>query len=169
MSLSKLFLTEFEQEMANTRKTIERIPDDKFDWRPHEKSFTMGYLATHLANIQSWVNVTLNMDEFDMYPKDGEEFVPPKAENKNEVLDLFDKNNEEAKQSLANIPDEKFNENWSLLSGGNIIFTMPKSVVFRNFVLNHTIHHRAQLGVYLRLNDIPVPAIYGPTADEGEM
>lgn len=169
MSLSKLFLTEFEQEMTHTRKTIERITDDKFNWRPHEKSFTMGDLATHLANIQTWVNATLNMDEFDMHPKEGEEFIPPKAENKNEVLELFDKNNEEAKQSLTNTSDEKLNENWSLLSGGNTIFTMPKSDVIRSFVLNHIIHHRAQLGIYLRLNDIPVPAIYGPTADEGAM
>ena len=102
MSLSKLFLTEFEQEMVHTRKTIERITDDKFNWRPHEKSFTMGDLATHLANVQTWVNATLDKDEFDMHPKEGEEFIPPKAANKNEVLELFDKNKDEDKKSLTN-------------------------------------------------------------------
>ncbi len=164
-----MFLTEFEQTAINVKKTIERIPDDKFGWKPHEKSFSMGDLASHLAEIQSWINVTINTDKFDMNPKDGEEYVPLKAENKKQLLEKFDKYFEEGKKSLSEADDLKLDGNWSLLSAGNSLFTMPKKAVLRNLVLNHLVHHNAQLGVYLRLNDVPVPAIYGPSADEESM
>ena len=169
MSRIESFLSEYDQLTKNARKTIERIPDDKFTWKPHEKSFSMRDLASHIVNLQSWLSVTLNMIEFDMHPTEGEEFIPPIASSKNELLEMFDKNCEEAKKCLANTPEEKLKDNWSLLSGGKTLFTMPKVAVVRSFVFNHTIHHNAQLGVYLRLNDISVPAIFGPSADENIM
>jgi len=166
MERIKSIIIQYDQIAKNAKKTIERVPDDKFGWKPHKKSFSMGDLAAHIANLQTWINVSIDLDEFDMHPISGEEFIPAKASNQKELLELFDKSFEEAKKCLENTPDEKLDENWSLLNGGQVLFTMPKISVVRNFVLHHLIHHNAQLGVYLRLNDIPVPAIFGPSADE---
>ena len=165
MSVAESMLPEFDHEMANTRKTLERIPDDKFAWKPHEKSFPMGHLASHLANLPGWTNVTIDMDEFDMAPA-GEPVKSPECHSRQEVLDVFDKNVSNARAALAGISDEKIFQPWTLLAGGNPVLSMPRVAVLRSFVMNHIIHHRAQLGVYLRLNDIPVPSIYGPSADE---
>ena len=167
MSISESLLPEFDQEMANTRRTIERVPDEKFNWKAHEKSFSMGALATHLANIPSWMAITLGQDSFDTAPIDGPAVRPPKADTIEEVLEMFDQNVAAAKATLAEATDERMAQNWSLLAGGKTIFTLPRVAAIRGFILNHTIHHRAQLGVYLRLNDIAVPSIYGPSADEG--
>ena len=158
-------LPEFDHEMANTRKTLERVPDDKFGWKPHEKSSPLGALATHLANLPGWTKVTIGMEEFDMAPG-GEQMKTPECHSASEVLEIFDKNVAEARAALAGASDETLFSNWSLLSNGNKMFSMPRVAVVRSFVLNHIIHHRAQLGVYLRLNDISVPSIYGPSADE---
>ena len=165
MAIGQSMLAEFDIEMANTRKTLERVPDDKFTWTPHEKSFLMGDLATHLANLPSWTNVTLDMDEFDMAPG-GEQMKTPECHSKEEVLETFDANVAKARTALAEISDERIFQPWTLLASGNELFSMPRVAVLRSFVMNHLIHHRAQLGVYLRLNDIPVPSIYGPSADE---
>lgn len=169
MAISESLLPEFDQEMANTRKTLERVPENKFDWKPHEKSFAMGGLATHLANLPSWAVLTLNQDEFDMAPPGGEPFKNPLASSRQELLEMFDKNIADARAAIAGASDERMFSPWSLLSGGNTLMTLPKIAVLRSFVMNHIIHHRAQLGVYLRLNDVPVPSIYGPSADEGAM
>ena len=166
MPLNEAILPEFDHEMANTRKTLERVPDDKPNWKPHEKSWAMMELATHVANIPSWTALTLAADSFDMAPKDGDAPKVPEAGSKDEALEMFDKNVSEARAAIEAASDEDLMKSWSLLSGGETLFSMPKIAVLRNFVLNHTIHHRAQLGMYLRLNDIPVPAIYGPSADE---
>jgi Uncharacterized protein conserved in bacteria len=166
MSISDTLLPEFEHEMANTRKTLERIPEDKFDWKPHEKSTTMGGLGSHLANLPSWANLSLNEDSFDMNPPDGPPARTPQATSLKELLETFDKNLATAREAIAGASDEQFFKTWSLLSGGKEIFTLPRIAVLRSFVMNHSIHHRAQLGVYLRLNDVPVPSIYGPSADE---
>lgn len=165
MAIGQSMLPEFDHEMANTRKTLERVPDDKFDWTPHEKSFPMGKLATHLANLPSWTNVTIDMDEFDMAPG-GVPMKNPECHSQKEVLDSFDANVAKARETLAGVTDEKIFQNWALLAAGEQILSMPRIAVLRSFVMNHIIHHRAQLGVYLRLNDIPVPSIYGPSADE---
>ncbi len=169
MALSETILGEFEQEMANTRKTLERIPVDNFDWKPHDKSCTIKELATHRANLPSWTIPTLKEDSFDMAPKDGEPPKTPEVTTRNEMLEMFDKNVADAHAAIESASDEEFMKPWSLLSGGETLFSMPKIAVLRSFVMNHNIHHRAQLGVYLRLNDVPVPAIYGPTADEEMM
>jgi uncharacterized damage-inducible protein DinB len=169
MGLNKALLPEFDHEMANTRKTLERVPEDKFGWKPHEKSMLMGDLATHLSNLPSWVVLGINSDSFDMAPPGAPPFKLPQANSVKEVLEMFDKNVAEAREAITNASDELLFKPWSLLSGGKTIFTMPKIAVLRSFVMNHTIHHRAQLGVYLRLNDVPVPSIYGPSADEDGM
>jgi len=167
MSLSQTMLPEFDQEMANTRKTLERVPDDKLGWKPHEKSTSLGGLATHLANIPSWTKNTFEQDELDIAPPGAPPFRLEEAKSRTELLKAFDKNAADARAALVGASDESWMQSWSLLHGGNKIFTMPRTAVMRGFVMNHLIHHRAQLGVYLRLLDVPVPAIYGPSADEG--
>ena len=165
MAIGESMLAEFDVEMSNTRKTLERVPDEKFGWKPHEKSFPMGALATHLANLPSWTNVTIDLDEFDMAPG-GVKMTTPECHSQSEVLAAFDEHVARARAALASISDERIFQPWSLLVTGNKVFSMPRIAVLRSFVMNHIIHHRAQLGVYLRLNDIAVPSIYGPSANE---
>lgn len=169
MPLRDALLPEFDHEMANTRKSLERVPEDKFGWKPHEKSGTMGWLSNHLSEIPAYVPVTLAQDSFDIAPQ-GEHPQPVKpAASRSELLDAFDKNVAAARAAIAGAEDRVLMQPWSLLSGGKVVFTMPKIAVLRGFVMSHTIHHRAQLGVYLRLNNVPVPSIYGPSADETGM
>jgi uncharacterized damage-inducible protein DinB len=165
MGLGESMLPEFDHEMANTRKTLERVPDDKFAWKPHEKSSAMGGLATHLSNLPAWTSLTIEMDEFDMAPE-GKPVTAPPLHYRQDVLEVFDKNVTAARAALAGASDEHLFKPWTLLSNGNKVLSLPRVAVLRGFVMNHIIHHRAQLGVYLRLNDIPVPSIYGPSADE---
>ncbi|MBD3404104.1 DUF664 domain-containing protein [candidate division GN15 bacterium] len=166
MPIRDMILPEFDHEMANTRKTLERIPDNTFEWRPHDKSYTMQQLASHLAHMPSWTSFTLNDDSFDTAPTDGEQATTPQAKSTADLLDTFDKNVATAREAIASAEDAQLMPPWSLKKAGEVIFTMPRFAVLRSFILNHTIHHRAQLTVYLRLNDIPVPALYGPSADE---
>jgi uncharacterized damage-inducible protein DinB len=168
MKLTDLLLPEFDSEMASTRKTLERIPEDKFDWKPHEKSTPLGALAGHLAELAHWCVVAIRQDVFDAQPPGGPSYQPWIPKSRQEVLDKFDKDVREARAAIAESSDETLTKNWSLLFGGKTLFTRPRINVIRDFVLSHGIHHRAQLGVYLRLNDIPVPSIYGPSADEGQ-
>ena len=169
MSLSDALLPEFDHEMANTRKSLERVPEDKLDWKPHTKSMTLGHLAGHLAEIPTWATTSVNEESFDMAPPDGPAHEPFKAKSVVEALERFDKTVAEARAAIEGASDETLLRPWSLLHGGNTVFTMPRIAVLRSFVISHSIHHRAQLGVYLRLNDVPVPAIYGPSADESGM
>lgn len=169
MAISNALLPEFDHEMANTRKSLERIPEDKFAWKPHEKSMTLGRLAQHLTEIPSWATHAIKLDVLDIAPPGAPPYKPPTLNSRKEVLEMFDKSVAEARAAIAGASDEHFKTDWSLLMGGKTIMTLPKIAVVRSFVLNHAIHHRAQLGVYLRLNDIPVPAIYGPSADEQGM
>lgn len=169
MRISDTILPEFDQEMANTRKTLERVPDDKFDWKPHEKSTTMGGLATHLSNLPTWTVHAVEKDELDIAPPGQPPLRAELLTTRDAVLETFDRNVEAARAAIASSDDEWLTGNWTLLHGGRKVFTLPRAAVVRSFVLNHTIHHRAQLGVYLRLNDIPVPSIYGPSADEGAL
>ena len=167
MAIAQSLLPEFEQEMANTRKTLERVPDEKFEFKPHPKSGSMGWLAGHLANLPLWAVMTLQQDSLDIAPAGGQPFKLPDTKNRQQVLEVFDRNVADAKKGIAAASDEQLMKPWSLLKTGQPIMTMPKVVVLRSFVMNHIIHHRAQMGVYLRLNDLPVPSIYGPSADEG--
>jgi uncharacterized damage-inducible protein DinB len=169
MSLGKALLPEFDQEMANTRKTLERIPMDKPDFKPHEKSMPMGRLAIHVAALPDWAATTIEQDSLDFAPVGGKPFELPKASSQKELLAIFDEGVTKARAAIAGASDEHLGKPWSLLSGGKVIFTMPRAAVLRSMVMNHIVHHRAQLGVYLRLNNIAVPSIYGPSADETGM
>ena len=168
MTIGQMMLGEFDQEMQNTRKTLERCPDDKWNWKPHEKSGTVGWLASHIATMPGWTGVTLNTEQFDYAPVGGPAYEPPKIENRKELLAEFDKNVAEARAALATSSDAEMMKPWTLLAGGNTIFTMPRVACLRGMIFNHVIHHRAQLTVYYRLLGIPVPALYGPSADEGQ-
>lgn len=165
MPLNQALLPEFDHEMANTRKSLERIPEGKFDWRPHQKSMTLGGLATHLSTINHWLDAIIGQDSFDVSTAPPQ----PALKSRQEILDTFDKNAASARKAIAGATDEQLMKPWSLVHAGQTVFTLPRIGVVRSFILNHTIHHRAQLGVYLRLNDVPVPSIYGPSADEGNM
>ena len=167
MPISKMILPEFDHEMANTRKTLERVPYDKFAWKPHEKSMTLGGLSTHLANIPSWTAQTFDRDQLDIAPPGAGPYRLDEAKSTADLLAAFDKNVASARAALEAATDENWQGKWSLLMTGKPIFTLPRTAVMRGFVMNHLIHHRAQLGVYLRLLDVPVPSIYGPSADEG--
>ncbi len=166
MTIAESILPEFDQEMASTRKMLERVPDDKLDWKAHPKSNTIGWVSAHLAEIPGWVEGTLTKDFWDINPPDGEPYRTPKAESRQQILEVFDTNVAAAHKAIAAASDVEFMKEWSLLSGGQTYFTMPRIAVIRSFVLNHTIHHRAYLGSYLRLNDIPIPGMYGPSGDE---
>lgn len=160
-------LPEFDQEVATTRRTLERVPDGRFDFKPHPKSGSLGWRAGHLAQLPAWTSITLLQSELDMGAPDLPRPTPPA--DRAGVLALFDRNLAEGRAALAAASDEQLRGPGKLLNDGQEVFTLPRLAVLRSFVLNHMIHHRAQLGVYLRLNDVPVPAVYGPSADEQGM
>jgi uncharacterized damage-inducible protein DinB len=165
-NLAAAFIGELQLETATTRKCLERIPADKFDYKPHEKSMTMGRLAVHVAEMTGWVIETVNKTELDFATIDYKPFEPQTTD---ELVGFLDKITADAIEALKNASDEALMENWTLRNGEQVYFTMPRIQVLRGMVFNHIVHHRGQLSVYLRLNDIPVPAMYGPSADEGAM
>ncbi len=162
--MNQALLQEFDQEMAGTRKTLANLPDGKMAWRPHPKSFPMGTLARHVADLPNWATETITKDSIEIGDFPG--YPPPEENTREALLALFDKNLAEARKQLEGVSDETLMQPWSLMVHGHKAFTMPKIAVLRSFVMNHMIHHRAQLGVYLRMNDCPVPGLYGPSADE---
>jgi uncharacterized damage-inducible protein DinB len=166
MKISETVLPEFDQEMASTRKVLERVPAAKFSWKPHPKSSEFGALAAHIANMPDWAGLTMQSDSFDYAPPGAPPYQTPKYTSTEDLLAAFDKSVAQGRSAIAAADDSKFLAPWTLMAGGQTIMTMPRIAVIRTFVMNHTIHHRAQLGVYLRLNDIPVPGLYGPSADE---
>jgi uncharacterized damage-inducible protein DinB len=169
MTILEALTMELNSEIAGVRKTLERVPMDNLDWRPHPKSMTMGELASHLANIPSWTAMTFSSDSLDIQPPGAPPYEPHVCTTREQLLADFDQNVESARQALASASEESLAQNWSLLKGGQPVLTVPRFGVLRNFILSHMVHHRAQLGVYLRMNDIPVPSIYGPSADESGM
>ncbi len=154
--------------MASTRKALECVPDDKLDWQPHPKSHTIGWNANHLAEIPGWVEGTLQSATWDISPPGGEPYRTPTLNSRQAILESFDSNVATARRALAAARDEDMPVDWSLLMGGKVLMTMPRIAVIRGFVMNHTIHHRAILLVYLRLNNIPIPGMYGPSGDEAQ-
>jgi uncharacterized damage-inducible protein DinB len=166
MPMSQALLPEFDNEMANTRKALERVPEEKFGWKPHEKSMSMGRLATHLAELLGLVPTALKTESFDFAPPGAPPFQPTTAASRAGLLEMFDKNAANARAVIADATDAQLMTTWTLLRGGRALFSMPRIAVLRGMVMNHSIHHRGQLAVYLRLNDVPVPALYGPSADE---
>ena len=162
MSLVDTLVPEFDHEVGVTRRVLERVPEDKFGWKPHAKSMSLGELATHVATIPFWGVPTLNEPELDLGGPNQNALAASRAD----LLARFDKNAADTRAALVGKTDAEMMVVWSLKNNGEKLFTMPRVAVWRSFVMNHLIHHRAQLGVYLRLNDVPVPAVYGPTADE---
>jgi len=167
MALKDALLPEFDHEMATTRRLLERTPESDLAWKPHEKSMTLGQLASHLSTIPSWTKNTFEQDELNLAPAGEEPRRLEEAKSTAELLETFDKHVAAARAALESATDDNWQGKWSLLLGDKTIFTLPRTAVMRGFVLSHSIHHRAQLGVYLRLLDVPVPSIYGPSADEG--
>jgi len=168
MLIKDLLLPEFDQEMAHTRKMLERVPENQLTWRPHPKSMTLQGLLSHLVNLPTWVPLTLDVAELDLMPE-GKPWVTPQQSTRDAWLAAFDAGVVQARASLAAATDERMEETWTLKGNGQVYFAAPKKGVLRSFVLNHLVHHRAQLGVYLRLLEIPVPGIYGPSADDQGM
>jgi uncharacterized damage-inducible protein DinB len=164
MSIAQSLLPEFDHEMANTRKTLERVPENKLDYKPDPKSMSLGKLASHIAEMVGFVAATMQLPSFDV-PADMKAF---EATTRKQLLDKFDESASSARAALAATSDQVFLQEWSLSFAGNTMFTMPRVAVYRSMIMNHVIHHRAQLTVYYRLNGIPVPALYGPSADEGQ-
>lgn len=156
------FLEEFDHEISGVREALSRLDPERLDFKPHPKSPTMGWLAGHLAYLPHWATVTLTANSFDIAT--GERPEPPSS--KPAILGVFETKTAEARTALLAATRESLAEPWSLLHAGNPVFTLPRATVLRRFFFNHIIHHRAQLGLYLRLNDIPVPSHYGPSADE---
>jgi uncharacterized damage-inducible protein DinB len=163
MPLNEPLITELQHEASNTRKMLERVPEKSFSWKPHDKSMTLGSLAQHLAEIPVWTGVTVDQDELDFSRS---EYKPRVATTTEDLLKTFDENLKNALECLQKASDEKLNGMWTMRNGEKVYFTMPKLKVLRSFVLSHSIHHRGQLSVYMRLLGVPLPQIYGPTADE---
>ena len=162
MPFSQTLLPEFDEEMMNTRKLLECVPDGKFDYQPHAKSMTMARLASHVAELPSWVPFTVDLEVLDMSPDMKPEIFTTRAA----LLEKFDKGVAEAPEKIAATSDQKWQVTWTFKYAGKEIMSMPRSKVMRSVIMNHLVHHRAQLGVYLRLNEVEIPGMYGPSADE---
>jgi len=161
MSIAETFLPEFDQEMATTRRLLERVPSDKGKWKPHPKSFPLGHLAQLVALMPGWITNILGETSLDLGKATGYSY-----ETTETLLSLFDKNVDQAREALSRTTDADVAVSWSLRHGEKVLFSAPRGVVVRQ-TINHLVHHRGQLTVYLRLQDVPIPSIYGPTADEG--
>jgi uncharacterized damage-inducible protein DinB len=168
MSIGQSMLPEFDEEMKNTRKVLERVPTEKWNWKPQEKSGTLGWMASHVGTIPDWITMTINTEELDYAPVNGPSYTPPKIENREQLLAAFDKGTAEARAALSGVSDAEIMKDWTLLAGGQKIFAMPRAACIRTMCLNHLIHHRGQLTMYFRQLGVPVPGLYGPSADEGQ-
>jgi uncharacterized damage-inducible protein DinB len=162
MSIAQSLLPEFDQEMANTRKMLERLPEDKLDYKPDPKSMSLGRLASHVAEMSGWLPSMVQTPSLDIPP----DFKPFLATSRKQLLDKFDANVAESRAALAATGDQALMQEWSLKFAGNTMFTMPRIACYRTMIMNHVIHHRGQLSVYCRLTGVPVPGMYGPSADE---
>ncbi len=161
MNIAQTFLPEFDQEMATTRRLLERVPADKGQWKPHPKSFSLGHLAQLVAIMPGWFTNILGETSLDLSKASGYSY-----EKTETLLGIFDQGVKEARAALAAAQDADFAVDWSLKHGDRVLMSMPRVAVVRQ-TINHLVHHRGQLTVYLRMHDIPIPSIYGPTADEG--
>lgn len=166
MTIAQIFLAEFDAEMRNTRRMLECIRDEILAFQPHPKSMTLRRLAGHISEMPAWGAITVKSTELDIRPVHGRAFEPFEASTCAETLAFFDRNVAEAKKAIAGTSDAALQATWTLLARGEPLFAMPRSQVLKSMVLNHIIHHRAQLSVYLRMKDVPIPGMYGPSADD---
>lgn len=164
-TLAELLLAELEREAVGTRRTLERVPEGRDDWKPHEKSMPLGYLAGLVATMPSWATAMITQDEMDLSAPG--EFQTRVLRTNRELLEAFDRAVDLARAALATATDEHLMTAWRLLVGGQVVSEQQRYVALRDGAFNHMAHHRGQLTVYLRLNDVPVPSLYGPSADEG--
>ena len=164
MAIKDAFIAELKHESSMTKKMLERVPLDKKDWKPHEKSMTLARLATHVAENTHWISDIVHIDDYDFMTNYN--FNPKNAASTEELLDIFQTNLDNAIADLSNMSDDDFSKSWTVRRGEQVMFVTPKKVSIRGWGLNHLIHHRGQLSVYLRLLDVPVPGMYGPSADE---
>ncbi|QNI34803.1 damage-inducible protein DinB [Alloacidobacterium dinghuense] len=167
MLYSTLFLADLEREAASTRRVLERVPEGRDDWKPHEKSMPLGYLATLVATILGWTDMMVNQDQLDMAPKDAPKFRPKELKTNKELLAALDESVAKARKALENTTDEHLLTPWKFVVSGKVVSENPRHIMIRDAVFSHLAHHRGQLTVYLRLNGAAVPAIFGPSADEG--
>ena len=165
MSLAQLLLPEFDHEMANTRRMLAVVPAADAEWRPHPKSYMLGDLASHIATLPLWSRYVLTEPELDLGAPANASIARVPFTTVPELLDRFDRHVGEARAALARTSDAALGETWRLKNGATTVLTMPRGAILRGFVLSHMIHHSGQLSVYLRLRDVPLPAIYGPSAD----
>lgn len=166
MPIAQSLLGEWDHEIANTAKMLKAVPEAHAAWKPHPKSMSLGQLAAHIAEIPVWGSMTMNLSELDLNPPGGEKYAPTQFTSTAEAVALLESGAKAAREAIAAGSDEEYMKPWTLMSGGQAFFTMPKIAVMRSFVFNHLIHHRAQLSVYLRMHNVPVPGMYGPSADE---
>jgi len=163
MAMSDALLAELKQEAATTRRMLERVPADKLDWKPHAKSMTLGRLAGHVAELPGLIRAAVTLDEMDFATGNYTPFIP---KDTTELLETLDSRVSHALESLAGQSDEQLNQKWRLRSGEKIFFELPRAAALRTMGISHMIHHRGQLSVYLRMLDVPLPSVYGPSADE---
>jgi uncharacterized damage-inducible protein DinB len=166
MRIADLLLPEYDNEIAVTRRVLERVPSERGEWKPHEKSFPLGHLAQLVARLPSWGPLIMRKTELDIAPKEGPQFPGYSFETTETLLAELDANAAEGRAAIEQADEATFDVPWTLKAGGETVFTMSRYQVLRSMVLNHLVHHRAQLGIYLRLLDLKVPQMYGPTADE---
>jgi uncharacterized damage-inducible protein DinB len=169
MKMTDFFLAELEREAAGTRRVLERVPDGRNDWKPHAKSMPLGYLAALVATMLSWIDFMINRDELDIQAPGSAKFKPREMSTSRELAQALDESVAKARAALTSTTDEHLMTLWRFVTGGHVASEQPRHIMIQDAVFNHLAHHRGQLTVYLRLNDAPVPAIYGPSADEGGM
>jgi len=163
MPIAQSLLPEFDHEMATTRKMLERFPDEKAEWRPHETSMTLGRLAGHVSELAGWTMTTMGQDKLEMDPT---RYTPAVIKSRTEAVKQFDEIVANARAAIAGASDETMMKPWTFVAGGRTVFTIPKVAVLRSFVMNHLIHHRGQLAAFYRIAGVPVPSLYGPSKDE---
>lgn len=169
MKITELLLAELDREAVGSRKALEQVPEGKNDWKPHAKSMSLGNLATIVATMSAWLDMMVNQDELDINPPGASKYKPQEWKTRKELLEQFENSLKKGREVLQNTTDDRLlNTKWRLLSGGKLMMEQTRYEAVRESVLNHMAHHRGQLTVYLRLNDAKVPAIYGPSADEGK-
>lgn len=166
MTYTEIFLADLAREAPITRRVLEHVPDGKFDWKPHERSMPLGYLAMMVATMPDWLGMVVQMDELDIAPKDGPKFTPPPLKSSADLVRALDAAVEKGRAALRGTDDAHLQTRWRLLSGGQVLQETPRHVQIRDGVLSHWVHHRGQLTVYLRLLGAKIPSIYGPSGDE---
>ena len=168
MKLNELFIADLERDAEATRHVLERVPEGRNSWKPHDKSMELGRLAVLVATMVGWVEFMVNSDEFDIAPKDGPGYQQPEMESRAQLLQLHDEAFQRAITALRGASDEHLEKPWKFMARGHVISELSRHINIRDSVINHLAHHRGQLTVYLRLTSASVPAIYGPSADEGK-